>query len=95
MADIALMKGRAVLQIRNPYDALVQSITKNCTKFKFSLFAQKKISFWNHDRTGSYDGGPAKDGLKDLAPSLLTEHFREFARGEILLWEELYQVVCT
>ncbi len=54
-----------------------------------------QISFWNHDRTGSYDGGPAKDGLKDLAPSLLTEHFREFVRGEILLWEELYQVVCT
>ncbi len=70
MRDIHMMRGRAILLFRNPYDAL--------------------ISFWNHDRTNSYDGGPQKDGLKDLAPSLHTDVFRDFVKSEIKLWEEIY-----
>ena len=48
------------------------------------------VSFWNHDRTYSYDGGASKDGLNDLAGSLNTEAFRDFVRGEVKLWEEIY-----
>ncbi len=48
------------------------------------------ISFWNHDRTGTYNGGQGRDGLADLSASIQTEAFREFVRQEIKLWEEIY-----
>ncbi len=48
------------------------------------------ISFWNHDRTGSYNGGRGRDGLKDLSLSIQTEMFREFVKQEMKLWEEIY-----
>ncbi len=71
LGDIRFTKGRAVLLLRSPYDAMV--------------------SFWNHDRTYSYNGGTRiKDGLKDLAPSIQTEIFRDFVKHEMRMWEEIY-----
>ncbi len=53
------------------------------------------ISFWNHDRSGTYDGGRNKDGLKDLAESLKTDMFKDFVKNEMKLWEEIYMDYLT
>ncbi len=93
MADIDTMKGRAVLLFRyylvtvklNNYLTLLCIAALNIRNPYDSL-----ISFWNHDRTQSYDGGPNKDGLKHLSDSINTQGFKNFVSMEIQLWEQIY-----
>ena len=68
LTHMAGRMGRAVLLIRNPYEAL--------------------ISFWNHDRSGTYDS-KTSNGLLEVAESLRSEMFRDFVRLEIRLWSEI------
>ena len=69
LKDMARMFGRALLLIRNPYEAI--------------------ISFWNHDRSGTYDSS-SDYGILNLQDSLHTDKFIDFAKTEIVLWEEIY-----
>ncbi|TRY75277.1 hypothetical protein TCAL_00682 [Tigriopus californicus] len=68
LKHMSRLDGRAVLLIRNPYEAI--------------------ISLWNHERSGSYDSS-YKKATKDLAASLNTPLFLDFAKMEIGLWLEI------
>ncbi len=48
------------------------------------------LSFWNHDRSGFYGHGLFRDGVLDLADSVRSDLFRDFARQEVKMWEEIY-----